>query len=502
VNRKAKRRGSRSTKMVYPGVGPNPFRELREGMDDEGVGSRTYAVTAMVLSHYLLFLPGGGHIPHTKIARLLGLNHEDVKAIVEVWAGVIFNHLVRKTGDGKVEATLPSPSSSWASAQSDLEGEDNSCAFSVIDATASSAQLGGLYTSCSSAQKVEWNGLTDSVGAYLNHSEIPAQSPALSTSYIIKRNDSLGDLAERFRTVFVGNRSWLCANKPDGDHRIWQLPKGCEGRDLQNALEDHFEGSQRLSIFPISGDPSSYQEVRFAAIDLDGEDRLQDAARLLDRLEALGVVAYLEKSFSDGYHIWIFFSGWNHAGNVRRFLERLLAEEHTHAEIRPSTNEFGGGDGPRQKAIALPYFGDGGPNGDQCRILDRDTLRPIPIENFLNHIEFNDRVPLLPVPSRNEYHTKVLHLNAVPSLTSIAQLVASWPAVSQGEYHLSASGKPKGGRDEAALAHAGELAAREIFGAEALRHLSQWNSTNAPPLTEKALLAKVRYVAKKNGIAL
>jgi hypothetical protein len=145
--------------------------------------------------------------------------------------------------------------------------------------------------------------------------------------------------------------------------------------------------------------------------------------------------------------------------------------------------------GPGQAAIALPYFGPGGPGGDRCRFIDPDTLRPIPLEYLYDHWDRADhgaprRLPAM--PKRGPFR------ETEPWLRSrVEALVDSWPPIGEGEVHTTPSGKVKGGRSDAAFAHVGELAHHGFYGEAALSMMRRWNTKNPKPLMDRTIESMV-----------
>jgi hypothetical protein len=221
-------------------------------------------------------------------------------------------------------------------------------------------------------------------------------------------------------------------------------------------------------------------------------DRYKDSVRIMDELASKGVASFFCRSWTEGhFHIWMFFRDWLPVEKVNRFLRRLTVTLDIAAEVFPS-GELSG-DGPKQKAIALPYFGALGGSWateGRCQVIEPDTQAPIPMEHFLNHLERNDPPPELP-PHRLE---AALNFSR-KRMEDVETLVDSWPPVGEGEGHTAPNGRFKAGRDDAAIAHAGELAVRGIVGSKALALLERWDSRNTPPLGSRALAAKLRQAS-------
>ena len=142
--------------------------------------------------------------------------------------------------------------------------------------------------------------------------------------------------------------------------------------DWPRLWRKHFEGVQRLGMFPTVN-----RRCRFGVIDLDAHaktssDRQADATEIMDSLASLGVVAYRETSRSGrGVHLWMFFgSPGVPASDLLSFLGELSvgAREPGHVDTYPNGSRGGGG-------ILLPYF------AGLINMLDAD-LKPVPLDKL------------------------------------------------------------------------------------------------------------------------
>ena len=303
-------------------------------------------------------------------------------------------------------------------------------------------------------------------------------------------------LGARLLAAFHCDRHWLGVQAilPDGTLSALSCQAVPSGRERSEAfwlaaIERHLAGRERLSVYLAVTQGARLGRCRLGVVDFDGaEDRYADAIRLMDALAKKEIGSHLARSWTDGhFHVWVPFRQWLPAGKVHRFLSRLLTSFKVVAEVRPSG--MLSGDGPKQQAIALPFFDTSSSSAatGRCQIIEPDTQAPIPMEHFLNHAEWNGPPPELP-PDRRE---AALAWRPGQSLT-VDGLVNSWPPVGKREGHVAPNGRFKAGRDDAAVGHAGELVARGIVGAEALALLEHWDSRNTPPLGRGVLAAKVR----------
>jgi len=318
------------------------------------------------------------------------------------------------------------------------------------------------------------------------------------------QKERVPSLPKLIRDAFPCDHSWIGTQRvlPDGSLSDLDcrpvLPDTVKAT-WRLAIREHFAGRRRLSVYPVvTRKGSRLGKTRLGIVDLDGQsDRLMDAERVMDALAQHDIQGYLARSWSDGhFHIWCFFKEWLPAGKVHRFLERLARSLGIKdAEIRPSPELSG--ERSQQRAIALPFFGaHGAPWAATGRgqVLDSAALAPVAPEMFLAHIEQNYAPPELPASpstSAGRLDAALAHCKKLQS-ADLQERVSGWPPVSRHQVHQAPNGKTKYGRDDAAVAHAGELARLGCSEEEALGHLLRWNATNRPPLEETVIRRKVK----------
>jgi hypothetical protein len=136
-------------------------------------------------------------------------------------------------------------------------------------------------------------------------------------------------------------------------------------------------------MVPIKGD---WYTV-WGCTDIDTGD-LQAAINLQDAFKEIGVKAYIEKSRSKGYHVWVFASEPVLAKDMRRmFLACHQVVDYPAREVNPkqeslnNSMQYG-------NYVRLPY-----PNHDDLSVPNRRVIRrdetPVSLEDFLNSAEQN-----------------------------------------------------------------------------------------------------------------
>lgn len=158
---------------------------------------------------------------------------------------------------------------------------------------------------------------------------------------------------------------------------------GCVKQSLsETVLQGHFNG-EPIGIYPMMNRLNDWF-VSWGCVDFDTADAEQHATRLHDCLMDAGVVAWIERSRSKGYHIWVFASAPVSAVQMRHMLMAacMVAEVPT-TEVNPKQTTLR--QGQYGNYVRLPYaneFTDHDP--DRQRVLFRDSLTPIPFEQFVS----------------------------------------------------------------------------------------------------------------------
>ena len=188
---------------------------------------------------------------------------------------------------------------------------------------------------------------------------------------------------DQFITLFRGRGD--CYGSDEG---------GCVRAPLErDVFQAHLEGVRGIGVYPaVPGNPPF---CVWGCSDIDVEDL--GAARLLQRtLGAAGIGAWVERSRSKGYHVWVFSSGRVPAEDMRRML--LAAHQvadYPAREVNPkqsdvSIHKVG-------NYVRLPYLG--GLNGTpERRVILDDNDQPMPLQDFLGGV-----VDTLIEPSRIQF---------------------------------------------------------------------------------------------------
>lgn len=182
---------------------------------------------------------------------------------------------------------------------------------------------------------------------------------------------------DNFITLFRGRGD--CYGSDEG---------GCVRQPLdRQRFTDHLEGHVGIGVYPAVPAPTPF--CVWGCSDIDVEDL--GAARLLQRtLGAANVMAWVERSRSKGYHVWVFAQDRVSAEDMRRML--LAAHQvadYPAREVNPKQSDVSAS--KVGNYVRLPYLG--GLVGTPVRrvILD-DNDQPMPLGTFLQHA-MTSRVP-------------------------------------------------------------------------------------------------------------
>lgn len=167
-------------------------------------------------------------------------------------------------------------------------------------------------------------------------------------------------LVDQFIELFDGNRHAV-GTEEGGSVKVTMGDDEWHGR-MSNHL--HKGGDHALGVYPLvarmgaSGSPTEW-EVKWGCVDFDeGEAQSwQHAVRLQALLDKFDVTAWIERSRSKGYHVWVFMNTWTPAWVVRRAL--LVATAAVGAptkEINPKTEWFADPE-TLGNYVRLPYPG-------------------------------------------------------------------------------------------------------------------------------------------------
>jgi len=158
-----------------------------------------------------------------------------------------------------------------------------------------------------------------------------------------------------------------------------------EGRCVKEPLTtDIFAGhltgmTLPIGVYPIVPLRGGFHVV-WGCSDIDIE-ALPMARRIQHALEAAGIVSWVERSRSKGYHVWVFAAGLVPASDMRRML--LLAHQVAEVparEVNPKQEVLTGGN--YGNYVRLPYPNIYDLSTDKRRVLDQYD-KPVPFEQFV-----------------------------------------------------------------------------------------------------------------------
>lgn len=158
-----------------------------------------------------------------------------------------------------------------------------------------------------------------------------------------------------------------------------------EGRCVKAPLtvdvfRDHLHGAEPIGVYPMVPHNHQYYVV-WGCCDIDYES-YADAYKIQQALAAVNVTAWIERSRSKGYHVWVFTENLVHAKDMRRML--LLAHQVADVparEVNPKQETLGYGQ--YGNYVRLPYPAS-----------HVSTLRRVVLKNEQEHYELSDFVRL------------------------------------------------------------------------------------------------------------
>ena len=161
---------------------------------------------------------------------------------------------------------------------------------------------------------------------------------------------------------------------------------GCRWISVSTELiENHLSGSEMIGIYPMVYDPHKqeggpagfiqsssdlkarpiYPDMKrelwmctWGAIDIDEGDVDSEiiAKNAVTLFSALGITAWLERSRSKGYHVWIFAEEWIPVALMRKALQAVMQlAGGDYDAVYPKSDSL---DGPPGNYIRLPYGGE------------------------------------------------------------------------------------------------------------------------------------------------
>ncbi|MCB0747463.1 MAG: hypothetical protein KDC90_08360, partial [Ignavibacteriae bacterium] len=200
-----------------------------------------------------------------------------------------------------------------------------------------------------------------------------------------------------FFSLFHGLKHVYGTYSPrSGKH--WQI----KGEVTEKVIENHLKGKQPYGFYPLTGDKTTVGIADFD--DLDPRPPIE----FIKRAEHYGLTAYLEKSKSKGYHVWLFFpeDGVN-ARKLRIVLKFILNEiDSPETEVFPKQDSITN-KGSYGNFINAPIFGKYAHKGKTIFVHPDINLSPFKDQfEFLKSIIRNSEDILDALIEENELETK------------------------------------------------------------------------------------------------
>jgi hypothetical protein len=162
---------------------------------------------------------------------------------------------------------------------------------------------------------------------------------------------------------------------------------GCVKSPLTTQVfTDHLNGLTPIGVYPMVPLKSEWYTV-WGCTDIDTGD-LQAALNLQEAFKGIGIKAYVEKSRSKGYHVWVFASEPVLAKDMRRmFLACHQVADYPAREVNPKQESLGSSM-QYGNYVRLPYPNHSDLSVPNRRIIRRDET-PVPLDVFLDSAEQN-----------------------------------------------------------------------------------------------------------------
>ncbi len=159
-------------------------------------------------------------------------------------------------------------------------------------------------------------------------------------------------------------------------------------RQVKSPVDDrvflaHLKGKRPYGVFLLDGD-----RTRAVVADFDDDD-LDRPMRFVEACRGYGIPAYVERSKSKGYHVWVFFpEAGVSAAKARLVVRHILSEiGHPNTEVFPKHDALNGAVN-YGNFINAPLFGGLVPEGRTVFLDLKNRVRPFPDQwDFLENVE-------------------------------------------------------------------------------------------------------------------
>ena len=272
-----------------------------------------------------------------------------------------------------------------------------------------------------------------------------------------------------FQEYFIGRKD------------VYGMNQVCIKEPLTNEIyQQHLDGIKRIGVYPIFNE----KFTRWIALDIDKPD-FNIPRDIVLKARGHKLNAYIERSKSKGFHVWIFFDEDILAMEARLVVEMILAELDIKCEIFPKqdivTKEGFG------NFIFLPLFGGDTKSGKTVfvnieneiairKVESLNKLKRTTTKIFKEIIEINNLKR--EIPERTVSEEKPISKKELPCIEKIKH------------------GVPKGHRNEAAFRLTIHLKEKGLSSEDIGTLTTNWNLKNEAPLEKKELLNIINSVFK------
>ncbi len=181
-------------------------------------------------------------------------------------------------------------------------------------------------------------------------------------------------------------------------------------------------GQEPYGLYPLQKD-----RTRILAVDFD-DDNLDPVNSFLQRSSHYDLPAYVERSKSKGFHVWVFFETPAAAWKVRRIAQEILNDiDRPDTEVFPKQDKILGESPQFGNFINLPLFGKS-VRENRCVFLDAhndyrvienqwdflESLQTVDPAHVNELIELNGPEEAPPLPSTSSWGCEVSGLEGLP----------------------------------------------------------------------------------------
>lgn len=241
----------------------------------------------------------------------------------------------------------------------------------------------------------------------------------------------------------------------------------------------HVDGTKRIGVYPLhNGDgtgPGGW--AKWIAADIDDKD-FKKALNIKQRLDILGIEAYIERSKSKGYHIFSFFNKDIEAYKLRLVYNMVLDQLGIKCELFPKQDEVK--DEAFGNFINLPLFGADIHDDKTVFIDDKEEVIMSTVAD-LHEIKINDVKVIEEIVELNRLERKPVTFMDSPVMAEPHKpgALKTPPCVDKIKTH----GVKAGQRNEATFRMAVYYKERNVPAEEVFALLVEWNKKNTKSKT-------------------